>query len=192
MDNMQNLLQTIKNDATQRSTKEGIPQANLYIEETVLNKGYVITSGQQNIQIAKPSIMVFADDDPLKNWAHPCRFFIYDAESGSFIEEISARFPPHMTSIPGSYTPFFEPIKHTSVIEDIQPASPVRSNLFSAYAGERYAVLFSGASDYRHVNDLQYLYNILTGVYNFSPDNIYVLNYDGKDIPLPANRQNIV
>jgi hypothetical protein len=51
--------------------------------------------------------------------------------------------------------------------------------LWKVYYGERYAILFSGASNNRHVNDLEFIYRVLTDVYGFSSDHIYVLNYDG-------------
>jgi hypothetical protein len=45
--------------------------------------------------------------------------------------------------------------------------------------GKRYAVLFSGASNNRHTNDLEFLYRTLRHMYGFPAANIYVLNFDG-------------
>ena len=181
MSEIENILNVIKNDAIRKATQQGIPKSNLYIDVGVFNAGDVINAGQQIINVPKPSIMVFADDDPLHNWSHPCRYILYDAMNGSFIEEINARFPPHMTKVPSSYSPFFQPITHSSSMENLPPLvqQPKTNLLFNKFGGQRFAVLFSGASEYRHVNDLQYLYNQLTGVYKFLPENIYVLNYDG-------------
>jgi hypothetical protein len=51
--------------------------------------------------------------------------------------------------------------------------------MFPNYPGKRYAILFSGASNFRHINDLELVYRTLTWTYGFFPDNIFVLNYDG-------------
>jgi hypothetical protein len=45
--------------------------------------------------------------------------------------------------------------------------------------GRRFAILFSGNSNNRHVNDLEFLFRVLTGMYGYKPDDIFVLNYDG-------------
>jgi hypothetical protein len=45
--------------------------------------------------------------------------------------------------------------------------------------GTRYAILFSGMSNKRHLNDMEFLYRTLIDVYAFDPANIYALNYDG-------------
>jgi hypothetical protein len=45
--------------------------------------------------------------------------------------------------------------------------------------GQRYAILFSGASNNRHTNDLEFLYRTLRDIYGFPEANIFVLNYDG-------------
>ena len=179
MENLDNILNTIKNDAIQKAKQQSIPSTNLYIDVGILNPGDIITAGQQIINITQPSIMVFADDSPLHNWSHPCRYILYDAVNGAFINEINARFPPHMRKIPASYSPFFEPISHSSSIDDLPISKALPDRLFANFSGQRYAVLFSGASQYRHVNDLQYLYNQLSGIYKFPPENIYVLNFDG-------------
>ena len=49
-----------------------------------------------------------------------------------------------------------------------------------AVKGERYAILFSGMSNNRHLNDLEYLYRVLIDTYGFKAANITVLNYDGS------------
>jgi hypothetical protein len=45
--------------------------------------------------------------------------------------------------------------------------------------GARYAILYSGMSDNRHLNDLEFCYRMLVDRYGFRKKNIYVLNYDG-------------
>jgi hypothetical protein len=43
---------------------------------------------------------------------------------------------------------------------------------------ERYAILFSGSTDRRHINNLEYCYRMLVQRYLFKPANILVLNFD--------------
>ena len=50
---------------------------------------------------------------------------------------------------------------------------------FKFRKGNRYAILFSGASNNRHTNDLEFLYRQLVDRFFFAEDNITVLNYDG-------------
>src|SRR5262249_32696622 len=45
--------------------------------------------------------------------------------------------------------------------------------------GNRYAILYSGMSNMRHLNDLEFCYRMLVDRYGFNKKNIYVLNYDG-------------
>ena len=44
----------------------------------------------------------------------------------------------------------------------------------------KYAVLFSGRSDYRHLNELELMYRVLITDCQFMPSNIYVLYFDGS------------
>jgi hypothetical protein len=45
--------------------------------------------------------------------------------------------------------------------------------------GTRYAVLYAGMSNRRHLNDMEFLYRVLIDTYGFSASNIYALSYDG-------------
>jgi hypothetical protein len=45
--------------------------------------------------------------------------------------------------------------------------------------GNRYAILYSGLTQARHLNDMEFAYRTLIDVYGFSAENVYVLNYDG-------------
>jgi hypothetical protein len=52
-------------------------------------------------------------------------------------------------------------------------------NVLANHPGERYAILYSGDSENRHVNDMEFLYRTLIDVYGFNAANIHVLNHDG-------------
>ena len=51
--------------------------------------------------------------------------------------------------------------------------------IFKSSLTKRYAILFSGHSNNRHLNDLEYLYRTLIDIYGFEAENIYVLNFNG-------------
>jgi hypothetical protein len=58
---------------------------------------------------------------------------------------------------------------------------PLRPDLIlrPRYSGRRYAILFSGMSNNRHTNDLEFLYRTLRDHYGVPSQHIYVLNHDG-------------
>jgi hypothetical protein len=44
----------------------------------------------------------------------------------------------------------------------------------------KYALLYSGKSSRRHIDDLEFAYRVLTRKYEYAPDNIVVLNLNGR------------
>lgn len=178
------VLEKIQLDAFQRMSWVNSKSTNLYINENPLKAGESIKAYEQEIPLNRKTTMVFADEAPMYNWAHPCRFLLYDAEDGDLYDEINARFPPYLIKQPDTYRVFHEPIKPiVGVLERGRYLDWTRKfgDLLKRYdeRGKRYAVLFSGASNNRHVNDLEFLYRTLIDVYDFHPNNIHVLNYDG-------------
>lgn len=153
---------------------------NLHIESRVLKRDEDIMAYKQSIPLKRDSIMVFADEAPRYNWAHPCRYLLHDAETGELYQEVKAQFPPYMTvDMPNTYKLFHQPVR----IADAELYYPILPKLRCPIRwpkGQRYAVLFSGASNNRHTNDLEFLYRTLRDIYGFSAANIYVLNYDGS------------
>jgi hypothetical protein len=152
---------------------------NLYIDSRVLNRGKDILAYKKRIPLERDTIMVFADDAPRYNWGHPCRYLLHDAMTGELYQEVKAQFPPYMmVDDPKTYVLFHQPIR----IADAELYYPIRPRLRCPirWAKEqRYAVLFSGASNNRHTNDLEFLYRTLRDIYGFPAANISVLNYDG-------------
>lgn len=154
--------------------------SNLYINEKAFEPGDTIEAGYKQITADRETILVFSDDEPLLNWAHKCRYLLYDSKNSELYKEIEADAPPYMTDIPGTYNSFFTPV----VFPD---AAPINyhdipgDNLPPPHSTgrQKYALLYSGKSENRHVNDMEYLYRTLIDYHHFHPDNIYVLNYDG-------------
>jgi hypothetical protein len=153
--------------------------SNFYVQEDVFARGVRLPIPRQAVTAERPTVMAFADDAPLMNWAHPCRYLLHDAETGELYRQIPARFPPYANERETPRT--FRPVQVTvtfpraEVIERVVPDRILRPR----YSGNRYAILFSGMSNNRHANDLEFLYRTLREVYGFPAANITVLNHDG-------------
>src|SRR5215213_5880848 len=171
-------LEKIKDDARLRLAFERRQPSNLYIETEVLGRGHTIEAQHQKIEIERDTVVVFADDEPLTNWGHECRYLLYEPENGELYKTVEAQFPPSLTDERETFELFHEPIKWAKP-DILWPVAfpwwrwPWRSS------GEGYAILFSGASNNRHTNDLEFLYRVLVNDYGWNEKNIYVLNYNG-------------
>jgi Peptidase C13 family len=152
-------------------------ESNLHILREVLRSGQTIDGRDKQIRVERDTVMVFADDAPTFNWAHPCRYLLYDAKEAVPYLEVPASFPPYLIDPPDTFEAFHEPVVHA------RPERVWTVPWFPKYPvwpeGQWYAVLFSGASNNRHTNDLEFLYRILRNDYGVPADRIYVLNYDG-------------
>jgi Peptidase C13 family len=151
---------------------------NLHLDEKVYEKGTVLGPEFQHIVVDKPSLLVFADDNPLANFGHDCRYILYDSTNGKLQREIPARFPPYVKAPPPTLKAFHEPVR-VQPNPDIYRVRPFLRCPILIPDGERYAILYSGMSNMRHLNDLEFAYRMLIDRYGFDPKHIYVLNYDG-------------
>lgn len=171
-------LRAIKDHAVSRRSWAAAKSTNLYIQERVIKQGETILAHRQKIPVERDTIMVFADEAPKFNWSHPCRYLLYDARTNEPYADVPAEFPPYLTHTPKEFYPFHEPIR-LDIIERLWPMRPPLRCPIRFPKGQRYAVLFAGASNNRHTNDLEFLYRTLRHHYGFADANIYCLNYDG-------------
>lgn len=174
-------LRNVKDNAFRKLSAKRRETTNLYVLEEVQESKSIINAGHQVIPVSRPTITVFMDENPLANWAHECRYLLHDAESGELYREVKASFPPYLVNPPESFKAFhrpvvsFNPERITWRLKlDLEQMFPWRIR-----KGNRYAILYSGASNNRHTNDLEFLYRQLTDRFYFDEDNITVLNYDG-------------
>lgn len=124
--------------------------------------------------------MVFVDNEPHANFGHSCQYLLYDAENGDYYREVISRFPPIADSKRlESLKPFHEPVRFVDIPIRFYPWPPVWRCPVIIPDGDRYAILFSGMSNKRHLNDMEFLYRTLIDIYAFDPSYIYALNYDG-------------
>lgn len=173
-------VQDLKSRVVSRLSWRAAQSTNLYLESRVLRKNEAILAYKQRISLERDTIMVFADDAPRFNWAHPCRYLLHDAETGELYREVRAQFPPYMIERPpDTFQVFHEPVRIAVDPPLYFPILPWLRCPIRWRRGQRYAVLFSGASNNRHTNDLEFLYRTLRDLYGFPAANIYVLNYDG-------------
>ena len=172
-------LRSIKDNAFRQLSTKRRASTNLYALEDIQPAKSVIKAGHQQIPIKQPTAVVFVDDEPLANWSHDCRYLLHDADSGKLYQEVKAGFPPYLVNPPDSFKAFHMPVVAQNPLRkiwtlDLDIAFPWRLR-----KGQRYAVLFSGASNNRHTNDLEFLYRQLVDRFYFDEDKITVLNYDG-------------
>lgn len=174
------VLRLIQDNAIRRLSKKRRASTNLFVFGDVQPARSAIRARHQIIQIQKPSAVLFVDEEPLANWAHDCRYLLHEADSGKLYEEVKASFPPYLVDPPDTFKAFHTPVVPFNTLQkmwtiDLDILWPWRIP-----KGRRYAILFSGASNNRHTNDLEFLYRQLVGRFFFDEDKITVLNYDGS------------
>ena len=171
------VLNTIRNTVLQRENSR-TKTSNFYMLEEVLSVNTSRIVPRQLITIKRPTVLAFADDAPLLNWGHPCRYLLHDAETGELYQEVAAQFPPFggERTTPKTFRPFHQVLDHTQPVITRFRQDLVIRPLFD---GSRYAILFAGMANNRHTNDLEFLYRTLRQVYQVPKANIYVLNHNG-------------
>ena len=175
---------TIKKDALNNIKKKNtVGEVNLYLYEEELPAKHILKAGPKDISIPKKTAFVFADKAPQYNWGHSCEYLSYDANTGDLYDKKEAEFPPlNFFTDPKKFEAFHTPVKQIDTLEakklTMKPIQAITYALTNA-PGNRYAILFSGMSNNRHVNDIEFLYRTLIDIYGFDPANIYVLNQNG-------------
>jgi hypothetical protein len=159
-------------DPTRRET------TNLAVDARLYEPGEALGPAIQQLTVERPSLLVFADDEPRANFAHPCRYLLFDPQTAEPHAELHARFPPWEARIPQSVEQFHRPFRPVPVEDLFHVRPPFRCPILLP-RGNRYAILFSGMSNTRHLNDMEFGYRTLVHRYGFAPENITVLSFDG-------------
>ncbi|MHA1555808.1 MAG: hypothetical protein ACTSPM_02630 [Candidatus Heimdallarchaeota archaeon] len=178
---------------TKKGERKLSSDTNLYVYKKVLSPGLIVNPGSEKLRykIEKKSVFVLVDKQPRAKWAHPCQHQLYDAETGELYKKIELDIPPRFYFIDHKNVEVLHtPVKFVSSIKKRKKKigeSQQLSNAIKSASGKRYAILFSGDSYYQDLNDLEFLYRTLLDVYEFDPNDIYVLNFDGtsSSYPLP-------
>jgi hypothetical protein len=172
------IIDRIRNHALRHITERQQTSTNLSLDSRIYKAGDTIGPKFQGIRAEGPTVIVFADDKPLANFGHPCRYLLYHPETGEFLKEVPARFPPSLVQSANRLTLFLEPVTFRNPIP-YWYFPPIYRCPRLRPVGNRYAILYSGLTQGRHLNDMEFAYRTLIDVYGFSAANIYVLNYDG-------------
>jgi hypothetical protein len=173
------IMQLIQDRAFRKLSSKRRASTNLYILEDVQPAKGIIQARHQTIKIKKPTAVIFIDEDPLANWAHNCRYLLHDADNGDLYQEVKAGFPPYLVDPPETFKAFHTPVVAVNPHRKIYRLEKAIAFPWRFPKGTRYAILFSGASNNRHTNDLEFLYRQLVDRFYFDEDKITVLNYDG-------------
>jgi hypothetical protein len=172
------IFEKIRTHAFRYVTERQQIRTNLSLDSRVYGAGERIGPKAQGIHTEREAIVVFADDDPRANFGHPCRYLLYNPKTGDFLKEIPARFPPNLRKSTDRLTSFFAPVKFRNPVPYwYWPPPYFCPRRFPL--GNRYAILYAGLTQARHLNDLEFAYRCLINMYGFSPANIYVLNWYG-------------
>jgi len=163
----------------------------IYIDHKIFKRGDKLDLVNNTISFEQRSYVVFIDEAPGMNWAHACHYLLYDAEKGEFIKRVDAEFPYFMEKRPKTLELFHTSRTITNFKRKKKIKVPLNPGELSTWRflskfplhftrkGRRYAIFYSGHSNCRHVNDMEFLYRTLIDVYGFNSEDIYVVNYDG-------------
>jgi hypothetical protein len=170
------ILERIKQHALNRLLPAQIQRTNLSVNRQIVEAGEQFGPPTQRMTAERPTLVVFADDDPLANWGHACRYLLYDPKTGELHKEIAARLPSGQlelfyTSVKFPRSPIEPPFRW--------PPRPIRCPIILP-DGKRYALLFAGFTMERHLNDLEFCYRTLADVYGVPKENIIVLSFNGS------------
>lgn len=108
----------------------------------------------------------FVDEFPGANWEHPAKLLFYNGTRK--IAEIPVRLPPVGLTKKYKLGPPDESEAPTFNISDLG------GKYFLKNPSSFYALLINGYGDERHWNDFSFLYRVMTKVYGYLPQNIFV------------------
>jgi hypothetical protein len=168
----------VRNHAFEQLEWEKRRMTNLYWDTRVFEPGTKIGPAREKVIVDRPSILVFADDNPQANFGHDCRYLLYDAKTGDLYHEKLAQFPPFEKGPSPTLQAFHEPVQFIAK-PNYYLLKPYFRCPILLPDGARYAILYSGMSNKRHLNDMEFLYRTLVDIYSFNPAHIYALSYDG-------------
>ena len=67
---------------------------NIFLHQEVLPAGHAVTNAVLRVPIARDTALVFVDLAPTRNWAHPCEYHLYDANTAELYHKVEASLPP--------------------------------------------------------------------------------------------------
>src|SRR5262245_55018146 len=150
---------------------------NLYMDRRELPRGEVIGPRSASLTLEQPTVLVFVDSHPRASFGHDCRYSLYDAR-GTWLKDVPTQFPPSPLLPTGMLTAFHKAVP-TPVAPPPPPVTSPPCPVLPAF-GRRYAVLFAGDCQARHVNSIEWCYRTLVGPFGFAEEDVFVYLYDGQ------------
>ncbi len=162
---------------------DNLDEVNVFLYDEQLERGVKMAAASAVIQADKKTALVMVDQAPKLNWGHPCQHLLYSIDTTELYDRVEAEFPPdEYFNLRHRFEGLHTPVARDDTIRERNVQARLLPEMEAALTnavGNRYAVLFSGQSNNRHLNDLEFLYRTLIDLYSFKAQNIFVLNYDG-------------
>lgn len=159
----------------------------VYVSKKILPGGSTIkTMVADEVSPQAASWFFFIDDAPFASWSHPCRYVYVDAATGANTVQHKV-MPPQLNDM------------EALVTQQVHVSGPLFNfprTRGSARSGSEnnYAVIISGGGNIntnweRYWNECSAIYSVLTKIYGYNKDKVYVLISDGTN-PEPDRYMN--
>lgn len=173
----------------------------LYIDNRVLSAGTPLGPAHAGIRVGPdPATLVFVDEVPTANFAHDCRYLLFDPTHANLINRHRARFPPFPAGWPATYRRFGprQPLHPDRRLRGAMrtpggialgvPGFGFQPGISQPLSngGRRLAVFFAGSPDPSHLNTMEFGYRTLVETLKYQPQHIRVASYYGDPQPTCA------
>jgi hypothetical protein len=177
------ILQVVRSQAFERLTQSQAATTHLSLVPRIFPAGHRLSLVESAITVRSDSLLVFVDEMPGANFAHPCRYQFYSPVTGQLVQEESAQFPPSIAE-PGLLVEDFHAplrVKYSRPVVFSKAGWRPAPWPWLADDDNRFALLFTSQISYRrHVEDVEFAWRTLRHRFNFPADHIYVLCYNGS------------
>jgi len=177
------LLEAVRAEAFATLTPRTAASTHLGLVRRIYQKDHVLRLVDREIRVPADSILVFEDQVPGANFAHPCRYLFHSSTNGQLVHVEDASFPPQVADPQTDVENFHAPLNKVPPGPAVYGAVdwskiPLHPWLLD---DNRYALLWTSQITFRrHVEDVEFAYRVLRHRLGFPAQNIYVLCYDGS------------
>lgn len=153
----------------------------LYSYSTILNGASIVLTGNSTISTpASDCYAYFLDEHPLKGWSHECRLLYVNIGTGTVLSSPINMPPNNLEDWNEHFTVEAIGTGNDNFLFEL-------NNTNSPNTAENcYAVIISGgmnksSNHIRYWNDCSIVYRVLTQLYGYKDENIYVIMSDGTN-----------
>jgi hypothetical protein len=176
------IVERVQAEAFAALTPERSAAHHLGVVPRTLARGHVLRLVDREIVVPDNAVVVFEDQMPGANFAHPCRYLFHSPTDGALLGTALAEFPPEVADPVLKPDYFHEPLKLSTTLPAVYGRIDWATLPHFPWLVDdnRFALLWtSQISNRRHVEDIEFAYRILRHKFGFPAANIYVLCYDG-------------